>query len=124
MKKLLFILLFSPLLCLAQENSETNQNVDFSTQLSLLQKEVQVIQIQQEKLIMSIDRTQKTYYLGIVLAIAGSVISSFVISSGDDELSPLLAVGFAASIGGGLTSLFAFRNLAQHKTRIRYNSFK
>lgn len=124
MKKLLFILLFYPLLCLAQENPETNQNVDFSTQLSLLQKEVQVIQIQQEKLIMSIDRTQKTYYLGICLAIAGSVMSSLVVSSGDDALTPLIAVGFAASLGGGLTSLFAFRNLAQHKTRIKYNSFK
>ena len=124
MKKLLFILLFSPLLCLAQETPKTPQNTNFSSQLALLQKEVQVIQMQQVNLIMSIDRTQKTYYLGVCLAIAGSMISSVAISTGDSDLSPLIAVGFATSIGGGLTSLLAFRNLAQDKTRIKYNSFK
>jgi hypothetical protein len=124
MKKLLFILLFTPLLCIGQENSKALQNEDFTTQLSLLQKEVQVIQRQQEKLIMRIDRTQRTYYFGVGLAIAGSVMSSIIMQSGDDALSPLLTVGIAASIGGGLTSLFAFRNLAKHNTRINYNSFK
>jgi hypothetical protein len=143
MKKLLFILLFSPIFCFGQDANPTKQDsvdstqtkilnqemlmknleakptLELTKQVSMLQNEVQFLQNQQRQIIQSMDKTQKNYYMGIAMAVAGSLISSMAVAQDPYEPGPLLLVGSFTSIGGVITSLFSFRQLSKSKTSIR-----
>ena len=123
MKTILFILLFTPLLCLAQETSTETQKTDFATKLSLLEQKVQTMQLQQEQFIMSLDKTQNTYYIGIALFFAGYITTAMTYELNPENVNPLFYLGIASTLSGSLISTLSFRNLAKRKTTIRYNNF-
>lgn len=147
MKKLLFILLFSPMLCFGQattskqdsvsttqteilnqemliKNLEAKPTLELSKQVSMLQNEVQFLQNQQRQIMLSMHKTQKDYYIGIGMTITGFFMSLVAISQNPNDPGPVLQIGNAVGIGGGLISFLSFRHLSKSNTSIRYNTLK